>query len=204
MRVPMALLIDGYNLLYASGFLGRRRGPGGLARARNALLNFLAATLSPAQVRRTTVVFDSRQAPLGGVAAATHRGIRVRFAVGFAEADDLIEVLIREDSAPRRFTVVSSDHRLHRAARRRRAVAVDSEDWLARLERRAWRKQNVAAVAETPRDRVLTEGEIQAWLKHFGVDVDEVSEDSDSPDKAAETDDGPFPPDYGDDLVAED
>lgn len=200
----MALLIDGYNLLYASGFLGRRRGPGGLARARSALLNFLSATLSPAQVRRTTVVFDSRQAPVGGVSLATHRGIQVRFAVGFAEADDLIEVLIREDSAPRRLTVVSSDHRLQRAARRRRAVTVDSEDWLARLERRAWRKQNVAEVPETPRDRVLSEGEIQAWLKHFGADVDEVTEDSEAADKPAETDCGPFPPDYGDDLVAED
>ena len=200
----MALLIDGYNLLYASGFLGRRRGPGGLARARGALLNFLSATLSPAQVSRTTVVFDSRQAPLGGVSTATHRGIQVRFAVGFAEADDLIEHLIQENSAPRRLTVVSSDHRLQRAARRRRAVAVDSEDWLARLERRARSTHDAAEVPKTPHDRVLTDAEIQAWLEHFGVDSEDSVQAAESGDKPFPTDCGPFPPDYGDDLLAED
>ena len=38
----MALLIDGYNLLHASGILGRGVGPGGLERSRLALLNFVA------------------------------------------------------------------------------------------------------------------------------------------------------------------
>ena len=41
----MSLIIDAYNLLHASGILGKGIGPGGLERSRNALLNFLANTL---------------------------------------------------------------------------------------------------------------------------------------------------------------
>ncbi|HIQ20593.1 MAG TPA: hypothetical protein EYH34_05055 [Planctomycetes bacterium] len=57
----------------------------------------------------------------------------VRYASGCGAAGDLIEELIRPDTAPRRLTVVSSDHRLQRAARRRRARAADSDVWLRQL-----------------------------------------------------------------------
>ena len=67
--------------------------------------------------------------------ALEHRGITVRFAAQYEEADELIEELIRADSAPRRLVVVSSDHRIQRAARRRRAKAVDSDVWYAELVR---------------------------------------------------------------------
>jgi predicted RNA-binding protein with PIN domain len=55
----MRLLIDGYNLLYATGLLGPGIGPGGLERSRMALVNFLAASLEPAELAQTTVVFDA-------------------------------------------------------------------------------------------------------------------------------------------------
>ena len=76
-----------------------------------------------------TVVFDARQAPPGLPRELSHRGITVRFAAGYESADELIEQLIQRDSAPRRLVVVSSDHRLHRAARRRKAQAIDSDQW---------------------------------------------------------------------------
>ena len=66
-----------------------------------------------------------------------HQGITVCFAEQYAEADDLIEELIRLDSMLRRLVVVSSDHRLQRAARRRRAKAIDSDVWYAELIRPA-------------------------------------------------------------------
>lgn len=129
----MGLLIDGYNLLYATGMLGKRPGPGGLEKARLALLNQLAASLDAGDLSRTTVVFDAKQAPRGAPQAMTHKGIHVRFAAAHAEADELIEELIRADSAPKRLTVVSSDHRLQTAARRRRATAIGSEEWWDKL-----------------------------------------------------------------------
>ncbi len=59
----MSLLIDGYNLMHAAGILGRGSGPGSLQRSRLALLNFLAESLDPREVPRTTVVFDAHDAP---------------------------------------------------------------------------------------------------------------------------------------------
>ena len=44
-----------------------------------------------------------------------------------------IEELIRKESAPRRLTVVSSDHRVQRAARRRKAMR--STPWSGRRSR---------------------------------------------------------------------
>ena len=61
----MTLIIDGYNLLHASGILGRGIGPGSLERSHGALLNFLAESLDASQLERTIVVFDARQAPPG-------------------------------------------------------------------------------------------------------------------------------------------
>ncbi len=85
------------------------------------MLNFLAESLSAEEIPRTIVVFDAHDAPPGLPGTMDHRGLTVRFAVGYEDADSLIEELIRSDSTPRKLVVVSSDHRLQRAARRRRA-----------------------------------------------------------------------------------
>lgn len=134
----MALLIDGYNLLFAAGFSDPSPTAPRLAHARLALLDFVASSVDPAERPRTTVVFDAAQAPCNLPRELLHREMLVRFAVGYASADELLEELIRRDSAPRRLVVVSSDHRVQRAARRRRATAIDSGEWYARaIARRA-------------------------------------------------------------------
>src|SRR5262249_44389632 len=64
--------------------------------------------------------------------------LHVRFAVGLDEADDLIELLIRRASSPRQLTVVSDDHRIQQAARRRHCTALGCAaylDWLDRQRR---------------------------------------------------------------------
>ena len=113
----MPLLIDGYNLLNVVGIIGRGVGPGSLERARLALLNFLAESLDSKEIGKTIVVFDSREAPWGLPRSVQHRGLAVQFASKYPDADCLIEELIQKESAPRQLTVVSSDHRLQRAAR---------------------------------------------------------------------------------------
>ena len=145
----MSLLIDGYNLLHVVGILGRGVGPKGLERSRQALLNFLAESLAAEEIPQTTVVFDAADAPAGMPRVLEHRGLTVRFAAGYEDADSLIEELIRADSAPRRLVVVSSDHRLQRAARRRRATAMDSDAWYAEVVRRRQQRQRTEAAAET-------------------------------------------------------
>jgi predicted RNA-binding protein with PIN domain len=220
----MALLIDGYNLLNAVGIVGRGVGPGGLERSRLALLNFLVESLEPAEVARTTVVFDAADAPPGLPRVVDHRGLTVRFSAGYEDADSLIEELIRADSAPRRLTVVSSDHRLHRAARRRKARAVDSDVWYGQVvSQRSARHQPSRSASAKPQVPLLEE-DVARWLRRFGgesqlqrfVEEQEAGQrrraggpapKDTAPDKPsdeeAEPFGNPFPPGYGEDLLEE-
>jgi predicted RNA-binding protein with PIN domain len=174
----MGLLIDGYNLLHVTGIFGRGIGPGTLERSRRALLNFLVATIPEEELSRTTVVFDAKDAPPGLPRRVQHRGITVRFARSHDEADDLIEELIRKDSAPRRLTVVSSDHRLHRAARRRRATAVDSDVWYESVRRQGARQHETSGVEyDLKPEAPLSAEDISRWLEAFGATDDASSRD---------------------------
>jgi len=165
----MSLLIDGYNLLHASGILPSSVGPGTLERARRALLNYLVSKLSPEEIAGTTVVFDAQSAPPGLPKSLDHRGLLVLFADKDQEADDLIEELIRSDSAPRRLTVVSSDHRIQRAAHRRRAQAIDSDQWCREFARRVDQPSNQQLELTVEKPMLpLSQKEVEDWLILFG------------------------------------
>ena len=212
----MSLLIDGYNLLHASGILPRGSGPSTLPRAREALLNYLVAVLPPEELTQTTIVFDAADAPPGLPDVYTQRGLTIRFAREHATADDLLEVLIRNDSAPRKLTVVSSDHQVQRAARRRRANTVDSDLWHADIRRRR-RDEGAASETEIKPIAPLNEAEVQHWLEEFGdVDISQPASkippasESNGAERAARTKtidecdlSNPFPPGYGEDLLSD-
>jgi predicted RNA-binding protein with PIN domain len=132
----MALLIDGYNLLHAAGIFPAS-GPPTLERARVALLDFLAESLPAKDVKRTMIVFDAVQAPPGLPREFEHRGLAIRFARRGGSADELLEKLIAAEPDARNLLVVSSDHRVQRAARQRGAEYVDSEVWCQELARAA-------------------------------------------------------------------
>ena len=163
----MALIIDGYNLLNATGVCGARGGARSFERSRQALLDLLADRLAPEERTATTVVFDAQAAPPGLPRSTQHRGIQVRFAPRCDEADDLIEALIRADTAPRKLTVVSSDHRVQRAARRRRARAVDSEVWFPEFLQRPRTDSPSPADADAKPQGPLSEAEVAAWVRQF-------------------------------------
>ena len=168
----MSLLIDGYNLLHATGIVGTGRGPGWFERSRLALLNFLADSIAPEEVPRTTVVFDAADAPPGLPRLLKHRGLTVQFARNPEGADALIEELIQSDTSPRKLTVVSSDHRLHRAARRRKAKAVDSDVWYAAVLASRQSRQRDDEDAQSTKPTNATAEEVQHWLREFGVEDD--------------------------------
>lgn len=223
----MSLLIDGYNLLNAVGLIGYGSGTSSLERSRVALLNFLADSLDPAEVAATTIVFDAHSPPRGLRQALEYRGLKIRFAVQYEDADSLLEELIQADHAPRRLTVVSSDHRIQRAARRRRARAVDSDVWYGELLHHR-HSQVPAATGVTPRVKPtvpLLEEEVERWLRQFGGESaierliaeqeaelnrpsTEASHDNPSTKEPADDQavqiDNPFPPGYAEDLLAED
>ncbi len=218
----MTLLIDGYNLLNVAGILASGVGSGTLGRARLALLNFLAESLDPKEIPRTTVVFDAADAPPGLPRVVHYRGITVRFASRYPDADSLIEELIRQDDAPRRLLVVSSDHRLQRAARRRRAKSMDCDVWYARVESRR-RRRMAQAQSQPARPPVpLLEEDVEYWFRQFGGESafekllqeettkqpSQTPDQRESHDKEPRRDDldvpggsyNPFPPGYAEDL----
>lgn len=162
----MSLLIDGYNLLYASGIEGRGRGPTALHRAREGLLNFLQRVIDEKQRTRTIVVFDAAHAPPGLPAQTNYAGMSIRFARRHESADALIEELLHAHPQRRSLTVISSDHRLHRAARQSGAKAIDSDRWY-RAVLSANRHHPHTSEPEKPRVPLSPE-EVKQWVEEFG------------------------------------
>lgn len=95
-------------------------------------------------------------------------GIEVLFAGLGSDADTVIEGKIAANTAPRNLTVVSSDNRLRKAARARRANSVKSEDFWERLVRELERRRRVADEPHGKRHG-LTEGETEQWLDFFDI-----------------------------------
>jgi len=188
----MALLIDGYNLLNVTGIFGDA-GPGtALHRTRLAFLNFLASSFTKRERKATTIVFDAAGAPPGLPRTISHDGMTIHFAQRHSDADELIEELLESHPAPRSLTVVSSDHRVQRAARHRGASFIDSEVWYAELKTR--RKEAATTEEATSKPTAPPSvDELSYWISRF-EDPSSTSADSDDP----------FPPGYGDDLTDSD
>jgi predicted RNA-binding protein with PIN domain len=187
----MALLIDGYNLLHVTEIFGGTGQGTELHRSRLALLEFLAASISNRERNQTSIVFDAAGAPPGLPRLLTHEGMTVHFAQRHSDADELIEELLERYAAPRSLLVVSSDHRVQRAARRRGAGFVDSDKWYAEL--RAARRQRNIQTADGPSkpDGGLSRDEVSYWIEQF----------ADSPPDDSPL--NPFPPGYADDVANE-
>jgi hypothetical protein len=154
-------------------------------------LNFLSAAIEKRERKQTTIVFDAGGAPPGLPRMIMHDGITVHFAPRHSDADEMIEDLLEKHRSPKSLLVVSSDHRVQRAARHRGAKFIDSEKWYAErvaiLRRRATADDAVAKPRGNP-----TPDEVGHWLKEFG-DGENRSEPSNSP----------FPPGYADDVADE-
>jgi len=160
-------LIDGYNLMHVAGLMRPRFGPGGLEKARRALIGVLAASLGE-EAKHATVVFDAHARPgsldpAAAPSAPTH-GIEVVFAPPGEDADGVIERLVRTESTPRLLTVVSSDGRLRAAAKRRGTHSESSDEFWTRITR--WRgKPKRAAPPST--DKPSGRREANHWLNEF-------------------------------------
>lgn len=209
----MRVLIDGYNLLHATDLFGTGRSAGTLQGSREALLGYLANTLSASERRTTTIVFDAAGAPPGLPKLVHHEHLTVRYARGYADADALLEEMIEDHRAPRGLLVVSSDHRVQRAARRRGSKYTDSDTWFRQL---ITRRQAAHGLS---RDRSTSGGSVEYWVRQF--DSDELrqlenelrstkspsltSKTTKRPPPAPPTAEGtfenPFPPGYADDLL---
>ena len=178
-KVPLMpspfLIIDGYNLMHEAGLARATYGPGDLARLRHELLVKLVRRLTFEERKRCTVVFDAIDAPANLPGRFIHEGIHVLFAEPGHEADELIEKLISQNSAPRRLTVVSSDHRIQNAIRKRRGIGIDSDVFLKQLEspdRQIGPSRNSASPTADPNR------DLKFWMEEFGgVSSDSIQQE---------------------------
>lgn len=166
--MPPRLLIDGYNLLHASNVFASSDGPPTLERTRKAFLDFLIETLSTRERARTTVVFDATQAAPNLPHRLSVSGMEVLFSRHGQDADQLLEDLLESERAPRETLVVSSDHRVQRAARQRGAKSIDSERWY----REAMSRRQIAEVEKSdikPEPSTWeNSAELAKWMSEFG------------------------------------
>lgn len=168
-------LIDGYNLMGALGLIQGNLGPSGLEKGRLYLLDFLARQFGD-QAGEVLVVFDAARAPRGVPAEMEHKGIQVRFAKGMDEADDLIEELLRAQPHPSRLTLVSSDHRLRRAAELSRKRVLECQAFLDELEgRKKVKEAGQGSEIDNVKPQKPSAAERDHWLSIFS-DVEKAAE----------------------------
>ena len=94
--------------------------------------------------------------------------LEVFFAGLGTDTDTVIEDKIIANSAPRRLKVVSSDRRLRKAARARKATSIKSEAFWNNMQKQLNRKKVVKEPAA--KRRGLSESETRQWLDIFGLE----------------------------------
>lgn len=167
MAVPK-LLIDGYNVLFQSQLVGRGRGGNWLPAARQRLLQLLTSRLTQVELATTQLIYDAPQFGQAPPETILTSGMLVCYAVDHEEADDLLEKIVRTHPTPKLLSVVSSDQRIRRCARARRARSIDAQLFLDQLERRPAqpRQPSPAGVEETGD---LSQAEVEYWLHEFQI-----------------------------------
>jgi hypothetical protein len=100
----------------------------------------------------------------------------------------MLEALIEAHPAPKSLLVVSSDHRVQRAARHSGATYIDSDQWYAERQSEQRNRGEAEKRAAKPRQNP-TPDEVNYWVKRF---ADPGA--SDEPESL-------FPPGYGEDLL---
>lgn len=163
--MPTSYVIDGYNLIHALGMLARTAAPGELEESRRRLVAFLAHAFGPDV--NITIVFDATHAPRNVPRQLTQHGIHIEFAPARQSADDRIETLIEEADNPTSLVVISNDHRLQNAARRRGAEAWSHDALLDFLGKRQARSKPPPTEASEKSDTMSPE-ELRRWMLEFG------------------------------------
>ncbi|MFC1479337.1 NYN domain-containing protein [Planctomycetota bacterium] len=126
----MTLLIDGYNLIYASGTWAEMMDEGDIERARHNMISHISQYLGTGK-RRTIVVFDGRTGHYKGPDRTdfTYGSIKVLFTGREMKADDKIVEIVKEAVHPREITVVTSDRSIQRQVRALGAAVKESGDF---------------------------------------------------------------------------
>lgn len=190
------LIIDGYNLMHAMGLGRSSYGPGDLERSRNQLIQQVNSALDHSVAADSVIVFDSSQTGHRGPPQNGQTPLHVMYSRDGRDADAEIELMLGCHSSPKQVLIISSDHRLHKAARRRKARCMDSEDFCSQLEPSRNRSKNRRLPGGAPKQSTTagnsadlnsqphnrpperpsssSESEIDYAVEFLNIDIDEI------------------------------
>ena len=120
------------------------------------------------------------------------------YALDHEDADTLIELLIQKNSTPKKLTVVSSDHRLHKAASRRKSTPVDSDQWFDQITGESPKQREDKPVESEGKPPVEDLNDVD-WMAEFGLDQQSSGGNQSSdgrPKSEGASNYDPFPPGY--------
>ncbi len=95
-------------------------------------------------------------------------GLEVSFAGLGTDTDSVIEDKISTSTAPKRLIIVSSDRRLRKAARARKAVSIKSENFWNNVNKQLNRKRPKKEPGA--KRHGLSDSETKQWLDYFGIE----------------------------------
>jgi len=159
----MSYLVDGNNVM-AQRVGWHRDKP----KARRALMDELSQFARARRVR-VDVVFDGapeEHFPDG----ASYRGIRVLYAARGSNADERIKRLVEESRERRTLFVVTSDRALADYVRRCGARVIRSGEFRKAME-------EASLASEESADEPSTGGELNEWMRYFGVAPEDDEEE---------------------------
>ena len=156
------VIIDGHNLLWAIQEAGKD-----FESISDVQLCLILGRYLKLTGEKGEIVFDGT-GPTDKSSFDNISNLEVFFAGLATDADTVIEHKIRASTAPRRLTIVSSDQRLQKATRARKATAVKSQLFWDNLRKQLSRKRTTSE--PTAKHRGLSESETEQWLKFFGLE----------------------------------
>jgi len=154
--------IDGHNLLHSVQKDGPGSGPISDVQLCRIIGSYLNLTGQSGEI-----IFDGIGPPdKSGFDDISN--LEVFFAGLGTDTDTVIEDKISINTAPRRLKIVSSDRRLRKAARARKATSIKSEVFWNNMQKQLSRRK--VAKEPTAKRRGLSESETRQWLDIFGIE----------------------------------
>lgn len=166
----MPVLIDGNNLLFVAMGIGKSDIELGKRRLCARLTTWAAQA-----GEQVCVVFDWQAPDEGPTAQWGDRNVEVVFSGRNAPADALLLERIRANTAPKRLLVVSSDHEIQQAARRRRARVASSDSFWSRLSADLRSAPPSVPVEPPEKQSGVPAEDVDYWVREMGLDRDTPS-----------------------------
>jgi predicted RNA-binding protein with PIN domain len=159
----MPFIIDGYNLLHSIHQTSEDWDSVGDIRLCHIVSRYFKLI-----DEKGVIVFDGKGPPDKNRFENIER-LEVLFTGLKTDADTVIENKIQSNSAPKNLTIISSDRRIRRAARMRKAISLKSEEFWESICKRL-RNKRKKSVEPSAKQRGLSESETDRWMKYFGIE----------------------------------